>query len=240
MFRHNAADNELAGTFFQRAIDLDPSYAAAYGGRAWSYLAASSVFGVLSIEQSCLLSEPLARKAVALDENDAEVRARLALAVFLKGDIEGAIQESERALAVNENCADAFGVKGAALVFSGRRQEGREAIAQYLRLSPRDPARPVRLAQIAASRYLDGDYEDAALSARRVIREYPSQPIAYRWLAASLGQLGRTAEAQGVLQSLLATSPSTFDVYVRQRPPQFRSVDYEHMLAGLRKAGWKQ
>jgi len=240
MFRHNAADNELAGTFFQRAIDLDPSYAAAYGGRAWSYLAASSVFGVLSIEQSCLLSEPLARKAVALDENDAEVRARLALAVFLKGDIEGAIQESEWALAVNENCADAFGVKGAALVFSGRRQEGREAIAQYLRLSPRDPARPVRLAQIAASRYLDGDYEDAALTARQVIREYPSQPIAYRWLAASLGQLGRTAEAQGVLQSLLATSPSTFDVYVRQRPPQFRSVDYEHMLAGLRKAGWKQ
>jgi len=240
MFRHNAADNELAGTFFQRAIDLDPSYAAAYGGRAWSYLAASSVFGVLSIEQSCLLSEPLARKAVALDGNDAEVRARLALAVFLKGDIEGAIQESEWALAVNENCADAFGVKGAALVFSGRRQEGREAIAQYLRLSPRDPARPVRLAQIAASRYLDGDYEDAALTARQVIREYPSQPIAYRWLAASLGQLGRTAEAQGVLQSLLATSPSTFDVYVRQRPPQFRSVDYEHMLAGLRKAGWKQ
>jgi TolB-like protein/cytochrome c-type biogenesis protein CcmH/NrfG len=239
MTRHNAADNELAATFFQRAINLEPSYASAYGGLAWSYMAASSVFGMITIAESCRLCEPLARKAIALDENDAEVRARLALAVFLKGDIEGAIQEAERALTVNENCADAFGVKGAALVFSGRRQEGREAIQQYLRLSPRDPARPVRLAQIAASLYLDGDYEGAVLTARQVIREYPSQPIAHRWLAASLGQLGRTAEAQGALQSLLETSPSTFDVYVRQRPPQFRSLDYAHMLEGLRKAGWK-
>jgi adenylate cyclase len=59
-------------------------------------------------------------------------------------------------------------------------------------------------------------------------------------LAASLGQLGRTEEAEEALQFLLATSPSTFDVYVRQRPPQFRSLDYAHMLEGLRKAGWKE
>ena len=189
MSRHNAADNELARTFFERAINLDPGYASAYGGLAWSHMAASSVFGVITVAESCLLSEPLARKAIALDENDTEARARLALAVFLKGDIEGAIQEAEQALATNENCADAFGVKGAALVFSGRRQEGREAIQKYLRLSPRDPARPVRIAQILASQYLDGDYEDAVLTARQVIREYPRQPIAYRWLAASLGQL---------------------------------------------------
>jgi adenylate cyclase len=240
MTRHNAADNELAATFFQRALNLDPSYASAYGGLAWSYMAASSVFGVMAIAEGCRLSEPLARKAIALDENDAEVRARLALVVFLKGDIQGAIQEADRAMAVNENCADAFGVKGAALIFSGRRQEGREAIEQYLRLSPRDPARPVRLAQIAASQYLDGDYEAAALTARQVIRDYPNQPIAHRWLAASLGQLGRTSEAQEALQFLLETSPSTFDVYVRQRPPQFLSIDYAHMLEGLRKAGWQE
>lgn len=238
MFRHNPADNASAAAFFQRAIDLDPGYASAYGGLAWSHMAASSVFGVITMAQGCALSEPLARKAVALDEDDAEVRARLALAVFLKGDIDAAIEESERALAANANCADAFGVKGAALVFSGRRREGREAIAQYLRLSPRDPARPIRLAQIAAAHYLDGDYAEAVRTAREVIREYPRQPIACRWLAASLGQLGRTGEAQRALQELLASSPSSFDAYVRQRPPQFRSVDYDHMLEGLRKAGW--
>jgi tetratricopeptide (TPR) repeat protein len=125
-------------------------------------------------------------------------------------------------------------------VYSGHRQEGREALQQFLRLSPRDPARPIRLSQIAASLYLDGDYERAARTARQVIRQYPKHPIAYRWLAASLGQLGRTAEAEEALQTLRTISPSSFDMYVRQRPPQYCSVEYAPMLEGLRKAGWKE
>jgi len=30
-----------------------------------------------------------------------------------------------------------------------------------------------------------------------------------------------------------------FDMYVRQRVPWHRAEDYEHMLDGLRKAGWR-
>jgi adenylate cyclase len=240
MSKNDPAENELARTFFQRAIDLDPNYAPGYGALAWSYMMASSIFGEMTIAEGCKLSEPLVRQAIALDNKDADAHARLALVIFLKGDIEGAIEEAEQALSINGNCADAFGVKGAALVYSGRREEGREAIQQYLRLSPRDPARPIRLAQIAASLYLDGDYEGAVLTATQVIRQYPKHPVAYRWLAASLGQLGRATEAKEALQILRTTSPSSFDIYVKQLPPQFRSVDHAHMLEGLRKAGWKE
>ena len=133
-------------------------------------------------------------------------------------------------VAANSNCADALGVKGAALVFSGRREEGREVLRQSLRLSPRDPVRPIRLAQIAASQYLDGDYEGAAHTARQVIRQYPNVPIAQRWLAAALGRQ--------VLNNLRSTSSACVEMNVRQRPPQFRDADYTSMLAGLRKAGW--
>jgi TolB-like protein/Tfp pilus assembly protein PilF len=239
MSKGDAAENKLARVFFQRAIDLDPSYASAYGALAWSYMAASSAFSEITIAEGCMLSEPLVQKAVALDENDAEARARLALTALLKGDLEGAHQEAQQVLSVNENCADALGVKGAALVYSGRRQEGREAIQQYLRLGPRDIARPIRLTQIAASLYLDGGYEDAALTARQIVRQYPKHPFAYPWLAASLGQLGRVAEAEEVLQILLTTSPSSIDMYVRQRP-KYCSIEYAPMLEGLRKAGWKE
>jgi adenylate cyclase len=31
----------------------------------------------------------------------------------------------------------------------------------------------------------------------------------------------------------------SFDMYVRERVPWHRSEDYEHMLDGLRKAGWQ-
>ena len=141
-------------------------------------------------------------------------------------------------VAANSNCADALGVKGAALVFSGRREEGREVLRQSLRLSPRDPVRPIRLAQIAASQYLDGDYEGAAHTARQVIPQYPNVPIAQRWLAAALGQLGRTLEARQVLKNLRSTSSAWVEMNVRQRPPQFRDADFTYMLEGLRKAGW--
>jgi adenylate cyclase len=33
--------------------------------------------------------------------------------------------------------------------------------------------------------------------------------------------------------------PRSFEFYVRSCPPWFRAEDYEHMLDGLRKAGWQ-
>jgi len=58
-------------------------------------------------------------------------------------------------------------------------------------------------------------------------------------LAAALGQLGRTAEAKHALEDAIAVSPTSFDFYLRSPPPWFRPQDYEHMLEGLRKAGWE-
>jgi adenylate cyclase len=236
----NAAENRSARAFFQRAIDLDPSYAPGYGALAWSYMMAASIFSEMTIAEGCDLGEPLVRKAIALDEDDAQARARLALTALLKGDIEGAFQEAREVLSVDANCADALGVEGAALVYAGRQEEGREAIQRYLGMSPSDPARPIRLAQIAASLYLDRDYEGAARTAKQVIRQYPKHPSAYRWLAASSGQLGKAEEAEEALQWLLTSSPSSFDMYVRQRSPQYCRIEHAPMMEGLRKAGWKE
>ena len=88
----DAAENGLARTFFQRAIDLDPNYAPGYGALAWSYMMSASIFSEMTIAEGCMLGEPLVRKAIVLDEDDAEARARLSLASLLKGDIEGAIE----------------------------------------------------------------------------------------------------------------------------------------------------
>ena len=240
MSKSDAAANKLARALFQRAIDLDPNFGGGYSALAWSYMAASSAFSEMTIAESCELSEPLVRKAIVLDENDTDARSRLALTALLKGDLEGALEEAQQVLSINGKCVDALGVKGAALVYSGRRKEGRESIRRYFSLGPRDIARPIRLTQIAVSLYLDGGYDEAAATARQVIRRFPNHPFAYRWLAASLGQLGRAGEAQGVLQTLQNTSPSSFDMYVRQPPPQYCSVEYLPMLEGLRKSGWKE
>jgi len=75
--------------------------------------------------------------------------------------------------------------------------------------------------------------------AKRVVRSNPDCPLAYRWLAAALGQLGRTAEAREALEKAIAIAPASFDMYVRRRVPWHRPEAHAHMLEGLRKAGWK-
>jgi adenylate cyclase len=112
------------------------------------------------------------------------------------------------------------------------------SLQRGIRLDPRDPRAGVRVNQLVIGHYYCRDYEAAIETARRVIRAYPEHPLVYRWLAAALGQLGRAAEAREALDKAVSLAPASFDVYVRQRVPWHRAEDHEHMLDGLRKAGW--
>jgi adenylate cyclase len=58
-------------------------------------------------------------------------------------------------------------------------------------------------------------------------------------MAAALGQLGRCDEAREALKQAMDVSPASFDLHMRGRPIWYRPKDYEHMLDGLRKAGWQ-
>ena len=238
MLRQSADDNLQARHFFQQAVGLEVNFSPGYDGLAWTHLMESSTFSRVSIAEGCARSEPLARRAIELDPGNAEARARLALTVYMAGEKDAAIAEADHALAVSPNCADAYGVRGAALVYSGVHQEGRKALETYLRLSPRDPARPIRLTQIATSYYFERNYRRSAEVARETIRQHPSIALAYRWLAASLGQLGDAAEGAKLLDELRRTHPSSIDMYVNHRSPQYRQDDFDHMLEGLAKAGW--
>ena len=89
--------------------------------------------------------------------------------------------------------------------------------------------------EIAISHYLDGDYELSADS-RQVLRQYPDLAAAYRFLLASLGQLGRQEECEAVIK----TASAGYDYSARHRPPWFGLKDFEHMLEGMRKARWSE
>ena len=140
------------------------------------------------------------------------------------------------------NLASAHRVFGATLIFSGHPREGLVALERSIRLDPHAAdlaAQGYRLNTLALGHYFCGEYEAAVEAAKRAIRSDPNYPNAYRWLAAALGQLGRSAEAKEALEKAMAVGPVSFDMYVRQRVPWHRPEDYAHMREGLRKAGWR-
>jgi adenylate cyclase len=180
--------------------------------------------------------EELARRALALDGGNAEAHARLALALLARGDHPGACAQAERALALCPNLAAAHGALGVSLAYSGQPGEGLAALGTCIRLDPRAPTLVNRLNQVALAYYFCRDYEDAVEAAERAIRSFPDFPSPYRWLAAALGQLGRTTRAKWALDKAILLSPAEFEFQVRTRPPWFRPEEHAHMVDGLRRA----
>src|SRR5215472_3914928 len=131
----------------------------------------------------------------------------------MRGDYEGALAEAERALTMGPNLARGHANLGSALIFSGRPKEGITAIETAIRLDPQDPLLPNRLNTLALGRYFAGEYEAAVEAAKRAIWSNPDYPLPDRWLAAALGQLGRTAEAKKALEKAITVAPATFDMY---------------------------
>ncbi|MEK9284871.1 MULTISPECIES: adenylate/guanylate cyclase domain-containing protein [unclassified Bradyrhizobium] len=234
-----ADDDEIAEQFFRQAIDLDPTFGGSYSALALYQLQAAALYQKIGLRDAQRSAEALARRAVALDGADAEARSCLGWALQARGEADDALAEIERALSMSPNLAIAHGHRGATLIFAERPEEGVTALKACIRLDPRDPYLAVRLLHIACGLYFCGEYAASIEAAKRLIRSYPDFPMIYRWFAAALGQLGRTAEAREELEKAVSRAPGAFDMYVRNRAPWFRPEDHAHLIDGLRKAGWR-
>jgi tetratricopeptide (TPR) repeat protein len=109
-------DNENSRKHFERAIQLQPEYAAAWSGVADDYIA-SVVEGLAPPEPSMQRGAEAARKALELDDTAAEAHNSLAaFYLFGKWDWRSAEKESRRALELNPNLAEAHHLYSRVLV----------------------------------------------------------------------------------------------------------------------------
>jgi adenylate cyclase len=229
-------DNNLeARQYFERTIALDPTFAPAYAAIALTFGWERGWYATVQSSDAPEAAKSWAQRAVQIDPTDPEAHAILAWA----SRAEERQQHLSLALAGNPNSPFTLWVKGAVLIHDGFPSEGRDTILTALRLSPHDPLRGFFQTLIIISYYYERNYLSALQSGQRTIALYPNHPVAYRWIAASLGQLDRKEEAYEALRLAKVTSPSNFEYYTRSCPPWFRLEDHEHMLDGLRKAGWQ-
>jgi adenylate cyclase len=82
--------------------------------------------------------------------------------------------------------------------------------------------------------YLARRYDDAVSALRK---GRPLGAMAYRWLAAAYGQLGRELEAQAAAEEYRKRTPDFSLASHLEVLPVQHAEDREHYAAGLRKAG---
>jgi adenylate cyclase len=226
--------NEGAQRLFVQAIALDPAFAAPHVALARVFGYAGIHYQTMSMIEALRRSSESARKAIEIDPADADAFASLAAALGWQGDMTNALAAARRALALNANCASGQLWVGAFLIMTGNGTEGRSAVEQAKRLSPMDDEladNAFRL--LVQSYYFERDYEKS-----HQIGIHPDNSQAYHSAARALAQLGRTTEARATLTKAAVMGPDAFNPH--RRHPFHRPEDHEHLLEGLRKAGWTE
>jgi adenylate cyclase len=224
---------------FERAIALDPRYAAAYALAATCH--GERFYEGTSTDPTAdhMEAERLSRLALSFDRFDP-----LALSLcghirsWLFHDYDHAIELFDRALAANPSAAIAWARSSATFSYIGETREARRRVEIGLRLSPYDAHVFFSYGLAGLAAYAGGDYAEAASWGRRAMTQNPRFVGNLRFLAASLAASGQFKEAREVGRALLRVNPA-FSAQKFAAGHAFKDADKrrlfgEHLvLAGL-------
>jgi adenylate cyclase len=211
-----------AREMFERAIELDPGYAAAYAGLAGAYVVELENGWTPSREAICERALELARKAVSLDERDSWVHLVLA---FTHREVTGNFELAEAQVRTAITC-------------SGDLEEGIFCGNEAIRRNPLLP--DACLNSMVFAEYLAGRYDKAIDTFCRMSN--PGTAV-QGCLAACYAQLGRHGDARRAADDFRKRTGDKFSQtvtwndywasYCKFKDPSA----LEHLLEGMNKAG---
>jgi Tfp pilus assembly protein PilF len=193
--KYTRADVNTGNDEFRRAIQLDPNYAAAYAGLAYSYVIANDFF--MSPNDSMPPAREAAQKALQLDESNPE--AHVALAWVKWGydyDSAGGEAELKRAIELAPRDGAVRWSYGYFLVLGGKTEAGIEEGRRAVALDP---------ASLETNNFLGGDlyyahrYDEAVKQFRKTVDMEPNYWMSRVWLGMTYEQLG---DLKGALREL--------------------------------------
>jgi adenylate cyclase len=192
-FSNKSSEEDLrrALSFFQRAVEKDPTFSRAWTGisKVWYFLADVYVRPL----DAYPASKEAALKAIALDEKDAEAHCYLSEAKrVLDWDLAGADEELTRALQLDPNSAPAHFFSALHPLFRGELKDGLQLILEAKKL---DPVSPI-ISYVATAAYLANDrIDDAVTEGQRTLQLDPNYFYLDSNLAAAYREKGNFAEA---------------------------------------------
>jgi TolB-like protein/Flp pilus assembly protein TadD len=213
--------HEQAIRFYQRAIELDSTYADAYAGLSDAYLTAYQldVLG-LSESESYARVKWAAERAMALDPESAAAHTSYATALWWQRDWPGAMREIRLSLELNPGQAMTRAWLALLLRGMGRSDE---AIQETRRAYELDPFAVVISGNVGWHCYSVRDYDCAVEQFRRTtaIGAYPN---AQRGIALAEVQRDRSDAALDAMREAVAMSP--------QRTEYLADLAYVLAMAG--------
>ena len=219
----------------ERAVVLDPDYADAWSKLAFLY-ADEFAFNYNARPDPLDRALKAAQKGVELDPSSQTTHWHLARTHFWRNEVDEAIIEAERALALNPNNAFVLAAAGVYMAPTGPEAltRGVALAEKAMRIDP-NPAGWYHAANILAH-YHARDYEAARQAALKM--NIPGFYYTHMYRLAIYGQLGRADDAAASRAKLLALYPS-FAEYAQYELDKYNVFPElsAHFMDGWQKGG---
>jgi serine/threonine protein kinase/Tfp pilus assembly protein PilF len=177
----------------QRAIEIDPTYAAAYAWLAHAY-GVLVVLGYVPMAEGYPRAKAAAKKAIELDDTLPHAHATLSFILAQDWDFAGVEHELQRALELNPDLAD---VQNARMMFNLVRGRFDDAIAAGKRAVELDPLSGPFVQRLGLAYYFATQFDAAIEQLRKGMEMSPESPLYHPMIAdtyACAGQPERAAE----------------------------------------------
>jgi TolB-like protein/Tfp pilus assembly protein PilF len=222
----------------QRAIELDPSFASAYGVAASCHYWRKMNNWMSDRAEDLAEGIRLANRAVELGANDAVALSRggHALAHF-GGDLDRGVAAVDRALVLNPNLSTAWYLSGFQRISLGQHDDAVERFARAMRLSPLDPATFQMQTGTAMAHMFARRFDVACAWAEKARRELPNILRVSAFSAASYALAGRMGEARQAMEHVRRIDASLRISNVKDWVVLRRPEDLATFVEGLRQAG---
>ena len=216
--------------WFQKAIELDPGYA-----RAWGWLGYTHVTGWTegwAGPEALDLAKDHAERAVALEPEDYDTHWALAYVYQARGKLDLAMSAYVTALELNRNDPDMLVEMAETLCSLGRHRDAVGRIERAMLINPRFPEWYRWM--LGWCLYHLREYQRANRQLEQIIR--PNNEVRLI-MAANHAQLGEAESAAAAIKEFLRKRPDWTLEKERQTLSYRNSEDEEHWLAGARLAG---
>jgi TolB-like protein/Tfp pilus assembly protein PilF len=192
---------ERAVSYFERAIEAEPRYAAAYAGLAESYNWLGTAFLGEPPASSRRKAVAAARRALTIDPSLAEAHTALGWAEFSASDVDGAERAFQRALELAPNSSEAHRLYA---YFVASQGELDEAVRQARMAVDLDPVSVIAQTALGHMLLVAGRNDEGLAELDRALELDPRFMFALQLRGVSLLHRGRVSEAVSSFESITA------------------------------------